>query len=107
MTNIPRDNPEKRPFSCKWYCDKSNWQRKMCNINCRKQFEWWDKSEQKFQYTKEEKEKVRFVINRYKKYVKPENLNNYLFVSEINKEIENILNRPQKTQLDIFKDELY
>lgn len=108
MTNILRNNSEKRAFWCKWYCDGwKNWKKRICNANCRKLNEWGDRSEVKFQYTKEEKEKARFIVDKYRKYVKPENLNNYLFVAEINKKIENILNKPKKLQLDIFNDELY
>lgn len=108
MTDIPKFDPERRAFKCKWYCDRwNNWMKRICNANCRKINITWDKSDNQFQYSINEKEKIKFILSRYEKYITPENLNNYLFINEINKEIENILNIKPKSQLDIFKEELY
>ncbi len=106
MINTLKNNPEKRALGCKWYCDKWNQAKIICNINCRK-LRWWDKAEKEFRYTQEEIEKIKYIISRYEWYITPKNINNYLFVAEINKEIDNILNIPTKTKLDIFKEELY
>ncbi len=107
MTNTPRNNPEKRANWCRWYCDRwENWVKRICNINCRK-LTWWDKAGKEFRYTPDEIKKIKYIISRYKKYITPENINNYLFINEINREIENILNTPARTHLDIIKEELY
>ena len=108
MSELPKNNPETRSSWCKWYCDRwINWEKKICNSNCRKIWITWDKSSKEFQYSINEKDKIKYIISRYKKYITPENFNNYLFVAEINREIKNILNIKPKSQLDIFKDELY
>jgi len=92
MNDIPNSNPERRANWCKWYCDRwENWAKKICNINCRK-LTWWDKAEKELRYTSDEIEKIKYIISRYKKYINKKNINNYLFINEINREIFELLN---------------